>query len=387
MPTTPNTPLYRHTWATVDLGALEHNYLVVRRHLPPSVGIMAMVKADAYGHGALPVARVLEEAGSQAFGVATAEEGIELRDGGIKRPIVVMGGLLGVGLVASKAMIAARLTPVIHSRDAIESLEVEAAKEGLKVACHLKVDTGMTRLGVRLEALPSLVSQIKQCRHVFVEGVMTHLSEGDNPEVSSRQVEVFLSSKRIIEAALGPIRIWHIANSAACLRGEPIEVDGAKENWVRPGLALYGSCNGVDFLEDELKPVMGLVSRVALLKGVTAGTRVSYGGTFTTTRPSRLAVIPIGYADGYPWSLSNRANVLIRGRRVAVVGRVTMDMIMADVTDLNGVGVGDEVVLLGAQGDECIGLSELSSLASTIPYEMLCGISKRIPRIYKDRRA
>jgi alanine racemase len=166
------------------------------------------------------------------------------------------------------------------------------------------------------------------------------------------------------------------------MRGAPVDVPEASEVWARPGLALYGDRNGSDFGREDLKPVMGLVSQAVLLKGIPSGTKVSYGGTFTTSRPTRIAIVPIGYADGYPWSLSGKALVLVRGRRVPVIGRVTMDMIIVDVTDIEGVSVGDEVVLLGGQGGNSITLHEIAEWAGTITYEILCGISKRIPRIH-----
>ncbi|MFH0799393.1 MAG: alanine racemase [Pseudomonadota bacterium] len=381
---TSGTPLFRPTRATVDLSALAHNCSVIKRRLSPKIKIMAMVKADAYGHGAVPVARTLERAGAHAFGVATVEEGIELREAGIKVPVIVIGGLMGAGSPASKKMVDAALTPVIHSAGVLDSLEVEAKRLGKKVGVHLKIDTGMSRLGVRPEALRPVLDGIGKCEHLFVEGVMTHLAEADRPDVSERQMELFLECRTAVEKALGPIKIWHVANSGAILRGEPVDVPEASQVWARPGLALYGDRNGSDFGKEELKPVMGLVSQAVLLKGIPAGMKVSYGGIYTTSRPTRIAIVPIGYADGYPWALSGKAEVLVHGRRVQVVGRVTMDMIMVDVTDLDGASVGDEVVLLGVQGEGSIGLHEIAAWAGTITYEILCGISKRMPRIYTE---
>ena len=198
---------------------------------------------------------------------------------------------------------------------------------------------------------------------------MTHLAEADQSHVSGLQMGRFLACKKTIENKLGKIKIWHIANSMAIMRGGPMEIADVDEVWVRPGIALYDK-------------VMRIESKVALLKRVPEGVKVSYGGTFTTTRPTRLAVVPIGYADGYPWSASGKAQVLLDGKRLPVVGRVTMDMIIVDVTDLENVSVGDEVVLLGKQGGEEIEIQELADWAGTITYEILCGISKRMPRVY-----
>lgn len=380
-------PIFRPTWATVDLAALSYNYHLIMKRLPAGVRVMAMVKADAYGHGAVPVAKTLESCGVAAFGVATVEEGVELRDAKVSSQILVMGGLMGVGSPASKIMVDADLTPVIHSPGVLDSLEADAAAAGKKIGVHIKVDTGMSRLGVRPEVLSLLLEKIKSCTHIYAEGVMTHLAQGDDEEVSSEQMEAFSASKREIESELGSIPIWHIANSAALIRSELVGISSAKESWVRPGLALYGDCNGLYVSGFDLKPVMGLESKVVLLKHVPLGTRVSYGGTFTAPRKMRLGIVPIGYADGYPWNASGKAVVLVRGRRVPVVGRITMDMIIIDVTDVEGVSVNDEVVLLGKQGKECINLHEIASWAGTISYEILCGISKRMPRIYKTGRA
>lgn len=376
--------LFRPAWATVDLSALAHNYRVLKEHLPPDVGLMAMVKADAYGHGAVEVSRVLEEIGVRALGVATVEEGVELRDAGISVPILVMCGLMGAGSPASVRMIEAGLTPVIHSVGALDSLEAAAAKAGRKVGVHLKIDSGMTRLGVRPESLEPLLKHLNSSGHIEVEGVMTHLADAGEDDVTGRQIDEFTPCMDRIESALGPVKIWHVANSIAIMKGWPVSIEGAGECWARPGLALYGECETDHPLRESIRPVMSIESRVMLLKNVPAGTRVSYGGTFTTKRASRIAVVPIGYADGYPWQLSGKARVLVRGKRVPVVGRVTMDMIMIDVTDLDGVTVGDQVVLLGPQDDDCIELRELAAWAGTIPYEILCRVSKRMPRIYKE---
>jgi alanine racemase len=375
--------LFRPAWATINLGALAHNYRVLKDHMPPEVGVMAMVKADAYGHGAVEVSRVLEREGVRALGVATVEEGVELRDAGIKVPILVMCGLMGAGSPASVRMIEADLTPVIHSAGALDSLEDAAAKAGRSVGVHLKIDSGMTRLGIRPELLDALLKRLKSSDHIVVEGVMTHLADAGEDEFTAKQMDEFAPCMDRIGSALGEVKIWHVANSIAIMKGWPVDVEGAGECWARPGLALYGDCEYDHPLRDEIRPVMDFVSKVMLLKNVPVGTRVSYGGTFTTERKSRLAVVPIGYADGYPWRASGKAQILVRGKRAPVVGRVTMDMIVADVTDVEGVEVKDEVVLLGEQGGNQIPARELASWAGTIPYEILCGVSKRVPRIYK----
>jgi alanine racemase len=237
-------PLFRPTWATIDLDALVHNFGVIAKRLPPGVGIMAMVKADAYGHGATPVCRALEDCGVRALGVATLEEGVELRQAGIKTPILVMEGLMGAGAPASELIVETDLTPVIHSSSVLESLESVAARAGRTIGVHLKVDTGMSRLGARPESLPPLLNKLASCPHLSVEGVMTHLSDAGEESFSAEQMDVFLSCRQAIDEALGKVRVWHVANSLAILRGQCVDIPGVKEAWVRPGLALYGECNG-----------------------------------------------------------------------------------------------------------------------------------------------
>lgn len=376
-----STIIFRPTKAIVDLNALSHNYRVITDRLPRGVGVMAMVKADAYGHGAVQVAKVLERLNVRALGVATVEEGLELRCAGIQTQVLVMGGFLGVGSPASVMMVEANLTPVIHSSGVLDALETDATRAGKRIGVHLKLDTGMSRLGIRPEALALVLDKLKLCSHLYLEGVMTHLATAEDEEISRKQMDKFIEQKTHIETQLGKIPIWHIANSTALFAGNPVMVPDAGEVWARPGLSLYGSCNKNG---KGLKPVMHLESRAVLLKHVPAGTRVSYGGTYLTKRQSRLAIVPIGYADGYPWSVSGKAVALIKGKRVPVAGCVTMDMIVLDVTDVPDVLVNDEVVLLGEQGDELITLNEFAKWADTIPYEILCGISKRMPRIYKE---
>ncbi|MBN1282781.1 MAG: alanine racemase [Proteobacteria bacterium] len=375
--------MFRPAWATVDLPALSRNFDIIKRLLPSGAGVLAMVKADAYGHGAREISLALERAGARALGVATVEEGIELREFGIRIPILVMSGLMGEGSAASFPMVDANLTPVVHSSGVLDSLEEAAVKAGRTVDVHLKIDSGMSRLGVRPESLPGVIEKLRRCPHLRVEGAMTHLADAGDEDFSSRQLDLFLTCKARIEGALGPVPVWHAANSVAIMRGEALDFPDAGETWVRPGLALFGDCGFDHRLREKLSLVMGIESRVMLIKHVPAGAMVSYGCTFKARRPSRLAIVPIGYADGYPWSVSGKARVLVRGRRAPVAGRVTMDMIVLDVTDVEGVSVGDEVVLMGSQGDEFIGLDELAGWAGTIPYEIICGVSKRMPRIYK----
>lgn len=376
---------FRPTFAEINLDALVRNYHAARSILPDGAGIMAMVKADAYGHGAVRVSEALAREGVGSLGVATVEEGLELRESGIKLPVIVMGGLMGMGSPASGMMVGADLTPVVHSTEVLEFLEAVARAAGKIIGIHLKVDSGMSRLGALPKALDKLLDNLKDCRHIRLDGVMTHLANAEDVEYTKYQMDVFDEASKKIGAAMGPVKIWHVANSAAMIDGNFLNSQNGRQIWVRPGLMLFGAYPTPGHMDKvSLTPVMSIKSTVALMKTVAEGTKVSYGCTYTTKRKTRIGVIPIGYADGYPWSLSNKAEVLISGRRVPVIGRVTMDMIMVDVTDIENCHVGDRVVLMGRQGKEEIGVCELARLAGSIPYEFFCGISKRMPRIYTD---
>lgn len=370
---------FRPAHAVVDLSALAKNVATVARFAGEGVGIMCMVKADAYGHGAVPVSKKLVECGVSALGVATVEEGLELRQAGIGAPLLVLGGLMGMGAPASGVMVSAGLTPVIHSVDVLDSLEMVASSMERKVGVHLQVDTGMTRLGFRIETLPAVLEKLKRCSSLKLEGVMTHLAMANDPAYTSYQMELFAQAKGMIESALGEVPLWHAANSLSVVGGVGIRMDGAKSTWVRPGIILYGGLEA-----DGIEPVMGLESKLVLIKTVPAGTKISYDCTFTTARKSRIAVIPVGYADGYPRALSGKSHVLVRGKRAPVVGRVTMDMIMVDITDVPEASVGEIATLMGRQGDESITAIDLARWADTISYEIMTGISARIPRVYKD---
>lgn len=373
---------FRPTFAQIDLGALASNYKAAKALLPKDAEIMAMVKADAYGHGAKEVSRRLEDEGVAGLGVATVEEGIELREAGLKSPIIVIGGLMGMGSPASGMMVAANLTPVVHSIEVIEFLESVSKAAQRTMGIHLKVDTGMTRLGAMPSWLAKILNKLAECKHIKLEGVMTHFAEAEDSEYTARQMNSFESVAKQIEEKFDDIKIWHCANSAALIDKDFVVVRKNAKTWVRPGIMLYGSYPAEIYKEKiELRPVMSLKSAVALIKTVDSGTPVSYNRTYTTDKKTRVGVVPIGYADGYPWSLSNRGSVLIRGKRVPVIGRVTMDMIMVDITGLD-FHVGDEVVLLGSQNGEKITAEELSDLSGTISYELFCRISKRMPRVY-----
>ncbi len=382
----------RPTQAIIDLNALKHNYSQVLKHLPKRCKVIGVVKADAYGHGAVPVAKTLEGCGVKSFGVATVEEGIELRQAGIRSQILILQGLLGMGEAAAKVLLEHQLTPVIHSVSTLglwERLRRTTDKgqrtTDKKLPVHLKVDTGMTRLGITPQALPQFLEAFKQCRHLKLEGVMTHLAWRENEEYTRSQTDLFKEMGELIQKAVGKIPVWHLANSAAVLDGSPVEFPWAGEYWVRPGIMLYGIAPYPQYSDKaDLKPVMSLASQIALIKHVPTGTKISYNCMYTTSRPSRLGVIPIGYADGYPWSASGKSMVLVEGKKVPVLGRVTMDMIVIDLTDLPEAKIGSETILMGKQGKETITADDLAHWAGTIPYEIVCRVSKRMPRVYKE---
>lgn len=377
------TDFLRPTHAVVSRAALQHNLNVIQHELPAHAKILAMIKADAYGHGALKIAHWLMDMGVAALGVATVEEGVALRRAGIAAPVIIMGGFLGGGTTAAQVCVDSNLIPVIHSAEGLQTLAQLARGRGL--TAHLKLDTGMGRLGVRPESLSALLKIWSQCPQVTLGGVMTHFANAGTPEVLSEQLHAWDKCVREVRAQFKTIPWIHVANSAAILRHVAPQIAAGESIYVRPGIALYGSSSYADDLKSHpLQAVMALKSKVVLTKHAPQGTPVSYMGTYRLPKDGRIGVVPIGYADGYPWGVQGRASVLIRGRRVAVAGRVTMDMIMLDLCDHPEVKVGDEVVLIGTQGTETITSDELAGWAGTISYEILCRVSPRVPRHYID---
>jgi alanine racemase len=374
------TPLFsgRPTVGEVDLGALEFNYRQIQKRISEGVKLLAVVKADAYGHGAIPVSLKLEKLGVEYLGVAIPEEGVELRSGGVKAPILVLGGIFGGEI---DQIFRFRLTPVIFRKDSLKLLSREAERRKRKVKVHLKVDTGMGRLGVPLSLWPDFLKEVKRFPKIEIEGILSHLSMTDEQKgYTQNQWRGFQRAVAIAQEMGISCQYLHMASSAT-LTAFP----AYSAKLVRPGIMLYGSYPSPTFQAlIPLKPVMTLKTRIHFLKSVPAGTKISYGGTFTTKRESLIATLPIGYADGYSRHLSNHGEVLIHGKRAPVVGKVCMDFIMVDVTDIPHVSVGDEVVLMGRQGREQITAEEIAEKINSISYEVLCLIGKRVPRIYKE---
>ncbi|HNG44921.1 MAG TPA: alanine racemase [Elusimicrobiota bacterium] len=368
----------RPTWAEIDLNAFRHNLKALARFLPRRVSIMAVLKADGYGHGALPLARAAARLGKKVrlwgFGVSSVEEGLALRAGGLRERILVLGSLYP--FESLDVALAGRLTPTIGSRGAAQALASRARRLGRPAECHVKIDTGMGRIGMAPATAREALGLFQANPFLRVEGVYTHLACADSAPETAQQLRAF-------EEALGGLSTrppWvHAANSAGAL-GRP----AARYDLVRPGIALFGVPPSPSLGKIlSLRPVLSWKTRVVFVKMIPKGTPVSYGWTWRAPRRSRIATLPVGYADGYPRVLSNRGEVLLRGRRCPVVGRVTMDQILVDVTGLRGVDVGEEVVLIGQQGGQKITAEDLALAAGTIPYEILCGISKRVPRHHR----
>lgn len=367
----------RPTAALIDLEALDHNFREAARRAGGRQ-VLAVVKAAAYGHGAVEISRRLLGLGADMLGVALVEEGSELRKAGIETPILVMGALFPE---QAEAVVSMRLTPAVFTIAGARALSEAAVRLRMKVSAHVKIDTGMGRIGIAPEEAPRLIAQIRGLEGVEVRGLMTHFADADlcDKQFASQQMERFEKLLKTLDADGISVPVRHAANSAAVL-----DFSRALFTMVRPGLMLYGY-NPLEkgaTAHARLRPVLSLVTRIAFLKKVPAGVPISYGRTFVTRRESIIATLPIGYADGYNRGLSNKAEVLVRGVRASVVGRVCMDMCMIDVTDVPGVTEGDDVVLIGTQGNERITADEIAAKTGTIAYEVLCGIGSRVPRVY-----
>ena len=369
----------RPTWAEIDLDALANNLCVIRESVGAEVKVMAAVKADAYGHGAVACARRLEAEGVDWFGVALPEEGIELRAAGITRPILCLGGFWEG---QQNACLEQNLTPAIYRVEMIEGLDRAARESGVVADVHVKIDTGMGRLGVRSDDVAQFCDALSGFRHIQVDGLMTHLAAADDPgqDFTKAQLERFeLAVRTFRERGYAPTYI-HAANSAAAFA-----YPQARGNMVRPGGTLYGFSRDVlppQIATPPLQAVMSPRSRIVLLKKVGKGEKLGYGCSYGTTRESLIATIPIGYDDGYRRALSSRGRVIVRGEFALVVGRVSMDLTLIDVTDVPGVSPGDRVTLIGRDGDLSITAEEVAEAAGTISYEITCGISTRVPREY-----
>ena len=367
----------RPVWAEVDLASLDENYRVLRRHVDPSVRMLAVVKADGYGHGAAAVGRSLIDAGADSLGVAYVEEGIELRSAGIEVSVLVLGSLFPG---QEQLVVEHRLTPSIYRLDSLVALSDAAQRSGHVVSYHLKVDTGMGRLGLDLDGLAAFLERARALEWVKLEGVFTQLSSSEEEDSSYTNLQTarFREVLKALESLGVSGQIDHMANSGGTMFHPDCWFD-----MVRPGIALYGvNPNEGRAARFPLASVMSLKARISFLKRIDAGSPLGYGRSFVTERESVIATLPIGYGDGWNRLLSNQGRVIIGDAFAPIVGRISMDSTLVDVTDLASVGVGDEAILIGKSGGLAITVEEIAEATQTIPYEVLCRIGERIPRVY-----
>ena len=383
-------PHYRSTWAEIDLKAIAYNYKQVKRLVGKETKVMAVVKANAYGHGTVEVSRVLEGLKVDYLGVATMDEAVRLRDHGIKAPILVLGSVLpnevhaavekDITLTLASDELLNAIVSEVRGRSAPAGTKGGPGKSEVRIKVHIKIDTGMGRIGIWHEEALNFIKNLAVNRHIVIEGIYTHFSAaGHDNFFTNYQIESFEKLLDKLEGFDVHIPLKHSANSIAT-----VDFKRSHLNLVRPGLVIYGMYPKYTFPKlIKLRPAMSLKTRIVYIKDTPPGRSISYGRSYVTGKHTRIATIPIGYADGYLRGLSNKAYVLVRGKKAPVVGRVTMDQTMIDVGGIRKASVGDEVVLIGRQGREEIRMEKLARLAGTIAYELVSLISNRVPRVYK----
>lgn len=366
--------------ADIDLDAILHNMEEMHRLTNPKTKLMAVIKTDGYGHGAIPIARELEKLDYvYGYAVATEEEALALRKDGIKKTILILGYAFPEQY---EALLRAQITPAIFSLEAAKRLSETAERLNQTAHIHIKLDTGMGRVGFLVsEESADVIAQIAGLPHIMIEGMFTHFARADETDkrAAEKQLADFLHMAELLEARGVHIPLKHCSNSAGIL-----DLPHANLDLVRAGITLYGlhPSDEVHLERMDMRPALSLKSQVVHVKTLPAGYGISYGATYVTTEPRRIATIPVGYGDGYARSLSNNADVLIRGKRAPICGRVCMDQFMVDVTDIPDVCVGDEVTLIGRDGSECITLEELGERSGRFNYEFACDLGKRIPRVF-----
>lgn len=372
---------YSRVCAYIDLDAIAYNFASMRKNILPDTKMVAVIKADGYGHGAVPVAHLVEPYDYVwGFATATAEEALQLRRSGIKKPVLILGYVFEEHYAD---LIREDIRPVVFKLSMAQKLSQEAARQNKKAIIHIALDTGMTRIGFPDTAESMLeILLISRLENLEIEGMFTHFARADEYDKTSAQdqLERYLKfADRLKEAGVN-IPLRHCSNSAGI-----IDMPYANLNLVRAGISIYGIYPSGEVCKKNvpLRPAMELKSHITFIKDVEAGVPVSYGGTFVTERKSRIATIPAGYADGYPRLLSNKGRVLIHGQSAPILGRICMDQFMVDVTDIPQAQELDEVTLLGTDGEETISVEELGQLSGRFPYEFICDISKRVPRVYQ----
>lgn len=371
--------------AVVSLDAIAHNFEEMKKNIADGTKIVAVIKADGYGHGAEAIARLIE--GYEyiwGFAAATAEEAIQLKNAGVKKPVLILGLVFEEYF---QELIQKEVRMTVCDYDMAKALSEEAVRQGRQVHIHIGLDTGMSRIGFADK--PESVEEIKRIAalsNIEIEGMFTHFARADETDKSPAedQLKRYLAFVELLEKAGVQIPLKHCSNSAGIIR-----MPEANLNMVRAGITIYGIYPSAEVERDIVKllPAMELKSHVSFVKDLPAGTAISYGGTFASETDLRVATIPVGYADGYPRTLSNKGWVLIHGQKAPIIGRICMDQFMVDVTHIADVKHGDEVTLIGRDGDECIHIDELGDLSGRFSYEFACDISKRVPRVYiKDGR-
>lgn len=369
---------FRATRVEINLGAIAHNLQEIKRKVAPAE-IMAVIKADAYGHGLKEVARVALENNARYLGVSTVEEGVQLRKQ-TTTPILVFGGFFENQI---KACLEHDLELTLFDFERAGALSKQAQASGNSAKVHIKVDTGMTRVGVHWQESLDFICRVSELRYVKIVGIYTHFASADAKDKSFAKTQLQRFQKVLTELEMRNIQIplKHTANSGAIL-----DLPESYFDMVRPGVSIYGYYPSFEATESiNLQPAMSFKSQVVAVKQVESGTKISYDSTYETVKQTKIVTVPVGYADGYNRLLSNQGEVLIRGKRYPVVGQVCMDFIMVDIGLENDIQTGDEVVLLGCQGDEEISIYEICEKLNTIPYEFTCMISSRVPRVYKSR--
>lgn len=372
---------YQRIYAQIDLDAVEANVENMKRHISPSASIIGVVKADGYGHGSVPIARCLEKKPCMAgFAVATVEEAHILRRAGIRKPLLVLGYTFPY---CYESLAAEEIRPAVFREDMIEQLSQAACRTGKIIRVHVKVDTGMGRVGITPDSDGvDFIRRLSLTPGLEIEGIFTHFARADEEDKTSARAQFAQFSgfiNRVERECMIKIPMKHCSNSAGI-----VELPETNMDAVRAGITLYGLYPSSYVSRDIIpfRPALSLHSHIVFIKRLHPGQSVSYGGTFTAEREMLVATIPVGYGDGYPRSLSNRGCVLIRGKRAPILGRICMDQFMADVTDIPNVQEGGLVTLIGCNGDDCITAEELGELSGRFNYELVCDLGKRIPRVY-----
>jgi len=372
------TKMIRPLWIEVDLGALRKNLKVVKKYLGPKVKAIATIKQSAYGHGLIPVARELDKQGIDFFGVGSIEESVLLRKDGFKGSIIILTNILDkfAGYFGEH-----NITATIGNLEFARKLNKEAAKQNKIVSAHIKIDTGMGRLGFHYEQACPLIKQLNKLKNIFIEGIYTHFPSADSdPEFTNHQIEIFNGFISRLEKEKIFFKFRHCANSIGI-----VNYPNAHFNMARPGLILYG-IKPADNIDLEVTPCLSLKSKIVFVKKITKGMSVSYARSYIADKPCYIGTVAAGYADGYPWVLSNKGKVIIKDNLFNVAGRICMDHIMVDLKDESGIKAGQEVVLIGKNKSSQITAEDLAKWAGTIPYEIVSRLSDRIPRAYKNSK-